>query len=105
MLGNKKHFTQIGKFNDVEVEWLHSLFISEISSYIDNYLSTHACFMKEISEDEALWNWYHSSDVRRLDAEKAAFHLYDVTGWGGQNGKELGERLFQTQKDAEPTKR
>eukprot|EP00929_Paragymnodinium_shiwhaense_P017496 TRINITY_DN12683_c0_g2_i3.p1 TRINITY_DN12683_c0_g2~~TRINITY_DN12683_c0_g2_i3.p1 ORF type:complete len:522 (+),score=107.82 TRINITY_DN12683_c0_g2_i3:231-1568(+) len=99
MLGNKKHWTQIDQFSDVELEWINSLAISENAAYIDNYLSTHACFMKVISEDKAIWKWYHSDSVRHLDAETLAFNYYALTGWSGRGAAEIGDRLLHKKQD------
>eukprot|EP00929_Paragymnodinium_shiwhaense_P017497 TRINITY_DN12683_c0_g4_i1.p1 TRINITY_DN12683_c0_g4~~TRINITY_DN12683_c0_g4_i1.p1 ORF type:complete len:568 (+),score=136.84 TRINITY_DN12683_c0_g4_i1:50-1753(+) len=101
MLGNKKHWTQIDQFSDVELEWINSLAISENAAYIDNYLSTHACFMKVISEDKAIWKWYHSDSVRHLDAETLAFNYYALTGWSGRGAAEIGDRLLHKKDDKE----
>lgn len=103
MLGDKVHWPKTGMFDDIQMEWLNSLFISETPAYIDNYLTTHACFMKEISEDQALWDWYHSPGMNHIDAQKAAFWFYDPSwlGWTGAASEELAKRFFAKQKDQE----
>jgi len=62
-----------GLFTAQQLELLFSL-------KINTYLSMHACFMKTVDEDAAIWHWWNGPQVQHLYAGRAGLKLFDLLG-------------------------
>jgi len=66
------------------------------SMTINTYLSMHACFLKTLDEDAALWHWYNSASTYHINAGHAGLRLGKLLGWKQKGAHETKKRLFQS---------
>lgn len=83
-----KPFAATGMFSVLELQEMVSL-------GIDTYLSMHACFLRTIGEDVALWYWYHSKRVNHIYALENGLRLSSLIGWDKSAAGEISRKFFQ----------